>query len=230
LEAIRARKYLILLVVLVLLMALQPLAHGRFVGLLLFELLGILVLLTVFLVIFQSRAQRLAALITAAVAITSDWGTYALKGDARTAVVLLYHGALALFLAFAVVVILSRIFRQPRIGMDHVIGGLCGYLLAGIAWSNLYLFLETAAPGSFSVQPAFSWQLAERNPRRSLFNFYSFVNLASLGSNDLVPVRPIASWLVALEAVFGQFYVAVVVALIVGLKLTQAARDRANPP
>jgi hypothetical protein len=229
-EALRERKHLVLLLTLVLLLALQPLAHGPRVGEVLCDAVGTLVLLAVFLVVFRSSLHRVVALAGAATAIASNWGTYVLRGDAQVAAELVFHAAVVLFLAFAVVVILQGIFTQRQIGSDDVIGGLCGYLLAAIAWGNLYALLEAVVPGSFSVQPTFAWQLAHRQAKRSLFNFYSVVNLASLGSSDLTPVSPVASWLVALEAVFGQFYVAVVVGLMVGLKLAQATQGQHSKP
>jgi hypothetical protein len=229
-EALRKRKHLVLLLTLVLLLALQPLAHGPRVGIILCDAVGTLVLLAIFLIVFRSRPQRVVALAAAATAIAGNWGAYVLRGDAQVAAELLFHAAVVLFLAFAVVVILQGVFAQRQIGGDDVIGGLCGYLLAAIAWGNLYAFLEGVVPGSFSVQPAFAWQFAHRQPKRFLFNFYSFVNQASLGSTALTPVSPIASWLVALEAVFGQFYVAVVVGLMVGLKLAQATHGSQSKP
>jgi hypothetical protein len=223
-EALRKRKHLVLLLTLVVMLALQPLSHGPRVGVILGDAVGTLVLLAIFLVVFQGRRQRAVALAATATVIGSNWGTYFLRGDALVVSEVLFHGTVVVFLAFAVVGILKGIFTQRVIRSDDVIGGLCGYLLAAIAWGNMYAFLEEVAPGSFSAQPAFAWQLAHRQPKRFLFNFYSFVNLASLGSSALTPVNPIASWLVALEAVFGQFYVAVVVGLMIGLKLAQATQ------
>jgi hypothetical protein len=47
-----------------------------------------------------------------------------------------------------------------------------------------------------------------------------------MGTNQLSPVSPLASRLVCLEAIFGQFYVALVVAQMVGLKLAQATQAK----
>jgi hypothetical protein len=50
-----------------------------------------------------------------------------------------------------------------------------------------------------------------------------------MGYGDVVPVRPPATVLASLEAIFGQFYIAVVVAQLVGLRLAQAF-GRTAPP
>jgi hypothetical protein len=47
--------------------------------------------------------------------------------------------------------------------------------------------------------------------------------LKSIGSSAAVAVRPPATILVPLEALFGQFYIAVVVAQLVGARLSQEA-------
>jgi hypothetical protein len=46
----------------------------------------------------------------------------------------------------------------------------------------------------------------------------------TLGYGDITPIGPPAYTLTWLEVMFGQFYMAVVVAQLVGLKLAQALR------
>jgi len=46
-------------------------------------------------------------------------------------------------------------------------------------------------------------------------------SLTSIGSSAAVAVQPPATILVPLEALFGQFYIAVVVAQLVGARLSQ---------
>jgi hypothetical protein len=224
-KALRERKYLVLFLVLVVVLGLQPLAQGPVGALIVFDVLGFLVVMSVFLVVFERWAQRLVALVGALLALASDCAAYVVRDEAHVGLLLLYHAGVGLFLAFAVVMILRGIFKNRVLRTDDVIGGLCGYLLAGLVWANLYGFIEALAPGSFSVKPDVAWELTLRHPRRFLFTYYSFVTLTSLGSGDLTPASPAASWFVCLESMFGQFYVAIVVAQMVGLKLAQATRS-----
>jgi hypothetical protein len=224
-KALREHRHLVLFLSLVVLLGFQPLAHGPRAGLIVFDVVATLLVGLIFLFVFERAGPRLVALGAAAIAVVSNWAAYVLRGDAHIVANVLYHGAVGLFLVFAVVVILKNIFKRRVIRADDFLGGLCGYLLAGVAWGNLYALIETVSPGSFSVQADFAWQLAERHPRRFLFNFFSFVTLPAMGSGNITPVRPIASWFVALEAIFGQFYLAIVVAQVVGLKLAQATRS-----
>jgi predicted nucleic-acid-binding Zn-ribbon protein len=47
-------------------------------------------------------------------------------------------------------------------------------------------------------------------------NYFSFVTIATLGYGDIVPKLPTTQMLAILEAVIGQFYMAVVIAWLVG--------------
>jgi hypothetical protein len=76
------------------------------------------------------------------------------------------------------------------------------------------------------VNPAIAAQLEDWQLKRSLFDYLSFTTLTSLGYGDITPVGQPAYSLTWLEVLFGQFYMAVVVAQMVGLKLAQAIRGR----
>jgi hypothetical protein len=63
----------------------------------------------------------------------------------------------------------------------------------------------------------------------ALFSYFSVVTLTTMGYGDITPLRPPADVLAMLEAIFGQFYIAVVVAQMVGLRLAQAVTP-GKPP
>jgi voltage-gated potassium channel len=54
---------------------------------------------------------------------------------------------------------------------------------------------------------------------------FSFITLATVGYGDVTPTTPLARTLAWIEAIVGQFYLAVLVAGLVGLKITQAMKD-----
>jgi len=59
--------------------------------------------------------------------------------------------------------------------------------------------------------------------RESIFVYFSLTTLTTIGYGDVAPVAPSARSAAMLEGVFGQFYIAVVVAQLVGSKLAEAA-------
>jgi hypothetical protein len=172
-------------------------------------------------VVFAKRWERRVALALLAPVIVLTVALYTVSPRLAVPAAAAYHVFLALFLAFAVGVIVRDIFRRHAISVDEVIGAFCGYLLLGLVWGNLYVVVEVLAPGSFAVAPQIRWQLDDLHLRRALFTYVSLATLASLGYNDVTPVAPVANILTWIEVMTAQFYLAVVIAQIVGMKLAQ---------
>jgi hypothetical protein len=51
--------------------------------------------------------------------------------------------------------------------------------------------------------------------------YFLFVIIASLGYGDIVPLKPISRSLATLIAITGQFYMAIIVALLIGKFISQ---------
>ncbi len=110
------------------------------------------------------------------------------------------------------------------ITMNKIIGAICIYLLIGLNWSVFYLFINIANPNSFHglTSTAIGVQFSE-------LLYYSYVTITTLGYGDVTPIRPIARTLSYLEAIVGQFYVAVLVAWLVGMYLSEKNQPRTKP-
>ena len=221
LNMLREWKHLTLLATLVGLIFLQPVARSGVAGLIVYDILITIATVVIFFVVFERHSTRIAAISLAAPLIAIRWIARA-TGASGTIVVAVEHGAGALFLGFAVTVVLRGIFKPKKFRADDLLGVVCGYLLAGLAWGNLYNLADVVSPGAFSVRDDLAWELDNESTRRHLFDNFSFVTLTCCGDNKVVPLAQTASSLTWLEAVFGQFYMAVVVAQLVGLKLSQA--------
>src|SRR4029077_10618020 len=87
-----------------------------------------------------------------------------------------------LLLGFATCVILRNIFRQRLVRSDDVLGAVCGYLLAGGAWSNSFMLIEIFVPGSFSVGPGFGIGLDSWQGRIAVLNYVSLGSLPGVCS------------------------------------------------
>jgi hypothetical protein len=226
LNRLRERRYLVLLLALVLTIVVQPLAREFLAGLMIYDVLRTLVVLIVFFIIFQRRIGRFLSVAIGLPVLVGGWAPHLLPARFEMAFGVIHHSFLAVFLGFAVAMILRSLFERKVVQADDVIGTICGYLLAGIVWGNLYLLIDIFVPGSFSVRQDIAVQLASRHARQSLFVEYSFMTLTSLGSGDMTPSSAPAASLTWLEAMFGQFYIAVIVAQLVGLRLAQALQQR----
>jgi voltage-gated potassium channel len=219
LNVLREWKHLTLLVTLLCLIFAQPVAQTGVAGLIVFDVVITIVSAVIFFVVFQRRSTRIAAMALAAPMVGIHWIARIIGANVAFAA---EHVVATLFLGFAVTVILRGIFQPKKLRVDDVLGVICGYLLAGLAWGNLYNLVDTISPAAFSVRSDIAWQLNDESTRRELFDNFSFVTLTCCGDNKVVPLAQTASSLTWLEAVFGQFYMAVVVAQLVGLKLSQA--------
>jgi hypothetical protein len=223
-HALKRHKHAVLLVALVWAVLVESFSHRDVLGPVLSDVTIAIGMLLVFLVVFSRRSSRLLACIALATAVVTDWVHYALPGAAELPLRLIFHSVVLLLDGFAAIVILRNIFEQGVVRVDELLGAVCGYLLAASAWSHLFLLLEIFLPASFSVSPGFSAALDSWHGRIAVLSYVSFGSLTSLGSGAIVPVRPPATILTTLEAVFGQFYIAVVVARLVSARLSQASQ------
>jgi hypothetical protein len=90
------------------------------------------------------------------------------------------------------------------------------------------MLIEIFVPGSFTEGEGFESRLDTWDGRIAVLNYVSLGSLTSVGSGAVVPVRPPATVLTTLEAVFRQFYIAVVVAQLVGARLSQALQRNSS--
>jgi hypothetical protein len=223
-SGLRAWKHLALLAALVVAAVVEPLVGSWSTRTqVLVNVIVVGVNLGVFLVVFEQRWERWLAFFLVAPLLASGIVHQTLSNWAQIAAIA-YHCSAFVFLGFAVAVILKRIFHQETIRTDAVIGALCGYLLAAVAWANAYALVYLFRPDSFRVGDVIAPQLSDWNLQRFFFNYLSITTLTSLGYSDITPIGTLALSLSWIEVVFGQFYIAVVVAQLVGLRLAEAMR------
>jgi ion channel len=126
----------------------------------------------------------------------------------------------AVFTGFLSIVILREVIGRGAVDRDTILGAICAYLLVGICWAGIFGFMEQVRPGSIAFPEDAGGPSAAR-PEMNLY--FSFVTLATLGYGDIRPTTPTTRVLAWMEAVFGQFYIAVLVARLVGLVQSESA-------
>ncbi len=131
-----------------------------------------------------------------------------------------------LFLAFLACVILYRILDEERVTLDTILGGVCVYLLIGVAWMTAYSLLEYFDPGSFLVDGRpLPGSASPTEFRHEELIYFSFVTLTTVGYGDVLAKTNPARALAAAEAVTGSLYVAVFIARLVGLHMVHQHRN-----
>ena len=126
---------------------------------------------------------------------------------------------IVLFSAVAVVLFRSLFQRDQRVTADTLFAAFSIYLVLGLLWTVLYSLLEAAQPGSFH----FGTTAAGDSERFDRFIGFSFTTLTTLGYGNIAPQTPKADALTTMQAIIGQLYVAVVIARLVAIQITQGA-------
>ena len=135
---------------------------------------------------------------------------------------------LACFLCYIAFLVLSDILGTQGVTSHEVYGALSVYLLVGATWEFFYALCLQADPGAIAF-PEGSHLLAngpaESGTTMQDLTYFSFVTLTTLGYGDILPISRLARTLAWMEAVFGQLFLAVLVARLVGL-MRNGRRDR----
>jgi hypothetical protein len=117
-------------------------------------------------------------------------------------------------------IVLLVMFRKGPVTWSRIQGGVCAYLLLGMAWASAYQFMEQRYPGSiqFVTAPVNIDQLTSK------LTYFSFGVLTSLGS-DIAPVYPFARSLALGEAVVGQLCPALLMGALVAMAMQSRAKS-----
>ncbi len=206
-------RFFSLLVSIVLFFAVAPFLEGL-VGLkMLFDIFLSLMLLSAIQAASQNKLTLLISVLLSMPMLLCIWASYFV---AMPQMRMAGFGFSFLFLAYTTLLIMRHIFRTEEVTRDIIHGALVVYLLLGVLWGFIFALLESLRPGSFEIPAG----LIEEN--RLLFIYYSFITITTLGFGDITPLTAPARSLSLLEAVFGQLYLAVLVARLVGLHISQS--------
>ena len=106
----------------------------------------------------------------------------------------------------------QALFSEDITG-NNIMGSICIFLLLGFIWAIFYLLIIEVTPISFSGIELTTWK--QNLPD---VMYFSFVTLTTLGYGDVLPISPLARFLVYMEAIVGVFYMAIVVSSLVSAK------------
>jgi len=111
-----------------------------------------------------------------------------------------------LFIIFIVGSVIKELVSRKNVTIYTLIDAINGYLLLGIMFISLVVFCDLYIPGSYNAAGKTDMELV----------YYTMITLTTAGYGDITPQLPLSQSLSMFIAVTGQFYVAVIVAILVG--------------
>ena len=125
------------------------------------------------------------------------------------------NASYAVFIFLAIVALIRKISLREVITSDTIKGGISVYFLIGLFWAFLYMIALQINPNTFS----------HIGDEMVDCFYYSFATLTTLGPGDIAPASVYTKFLAILEAFVGQVYLAIFVALLIGLHIGKKLRD-----
>jgi voltage-gated potassium channel len=219
-------RYRYLLASLLMLIVVQPWLRGAIGRLLLVAIFSAIVLSAVW-GLHTNRKGFVAGMTLALAALAGNW-----IGVFVESLPLLFasRAVTVAFLGLVVWTLLGDIARQTRIQPETIYQAACVYLLLGVMFALFYAsvseidaraFAPIATPGGAPGSP----DGGTGGAGMAKWVYFSFITLTTVGYGDITPIAPAARSFVIVEALLGQFFVAVLVARLVGLLQTQLSGE-----
>jgi hypothetical protein len=117
-------------------------------------------------------------------------------------------------------IVLIVMFRGGPVTWSRIQGGVCAYLLLGMAWASAFQVIEQSRPGSFQfvTAPMAFDQLISK------LTYFSFCTLTTVGG-EVTPVSPFARSLTIAESMVGQLFPAILIGTLVAMAMQSRAKS-----
>jgi len=220
-----AWKFRLLLVALLTLLAVQPFLGHHVLAQVCYTTIWTVVLITTIFAISDVRWQRFVGLGLGLPIVPAIWSRHFLSKPAVETFEVAVFGLGAIFFTIVAIMVMRHLIKY-EVTADNVAGAVCAYLFLGLGIGALYDIIETLRPNSFQAAGDLGAALADPARRRAALVYFSFITLTTAGYGDLIPATALTRTLAMLEAVLGQFYLAVLVAGLVGIRVSRRSESR----
>lgn len=212
----RVDRFLVLLIAIVSLFVIRPFLTGIIGITLLIDVFFTLILVSGAYTVSQKKTSFTIATVLLLPALVAHWITYIVSIPFTNFVILVFE---TLFFVYITITLLAYLFRAEEITGSVITAAVCAYFLIGLVWSLIYSILESVQPGSFQISEIEGAILSD-------LTYFSFVTLTTLGYGDITPSSPPARSLALLEAAMGLLYVAILIARLVGIHISQSMEKK----
>jgi voltage-gated potassium channel len=134
-----------------------------------------------------------------------------------------------LFVVFIAGSQLRSVLRQREVTGETICMAVSVYLLFGFAWALLYAIIYQRHPEAFSgIVTGTQVRSTEFQHLFPIFGYFSLTTLSTIGFGDITPVTIQARYAAVAEGIAGQFYLAILVARLVGMQMSQSPSQPAE--
>ena len=120
---------------------------------------------------------------------------------------------------------LRAVIRHRVVSAETISMSISVYLLMGITWGLLYVLIYVRHPQAFNFPgstPPFGDTIFPT------LVYFSFATITTVGFGDITPVLMQARYAAVAEGIAGQFYLAILVARLVGMYMSSSSPPPAN--
>jgi len=120
---------------------------------------------------------------------------------------------------------LRAVLKQKEITREVISMSISTYLLLGLTCGLFYIVLHDIQPNAFSFGAGGPASEQQAIP---VLIYFSLTTLSTIGFGDITPVTLQARYAAVAEGITGQFYLAILVARLVGMQMTQSPTQHAE--
>ncbi|HVO26527.1 MAG TPA: potassium channel family protein [Candidatus Margulisiibacteriota bacterium] len=130
-----------------------------------------------------------------------------------------------LFFGFVTWSQFRSLLKQKEITSESISLSISVYLLLALSWGLLYIVIFEYQPEAFSLGG--SSPTSGGQSTFAVLIYFSLTTLSTIGFGDITPLTLQSRYAAVAEGITGQFYLAILVARLVGMQMSQSASNRA---
>jgi len=132
---------------------------------------------------------------------------------------IVYAAYIFLFVYFSFITfyLFRDLMNSEKITPSVIIGAFAGYFMIGVIYFFIFALLDLVYSDTTSVDMMTDQGVDD------MF-YFSFITLTTIGYGDFSPTSSLGQKLAILEGLIGQFYIAIVMAILVGKFLTRDSK------
>jgi len=122
-------------------------------------------------------------------------------------------------MSFIISRLVKAIMGNKKVDREIIMAAISIYLILGVLGALLAGIIDVVYPEAYTISTEGSGLLWVN------FLYYSFVTMTTLGYGDIVPIMEESKALSFMLAIIGQFYIAIIMAILVAKLISQSDKN-----